>query len=138
MMLSKDLILKKIEYLNPIAESIKKYRKIDSEVYLAKIMKEQFEKEFQRIFDYVKNILETNIEEIDLEKDLYSKGQGTFILKFKNSKDKNYITFCFSLKGIYFKYEEIKSLKNGYEFSITEFLKLPKFLTDTELLFTVR
>lgn len=144
-MLSKDLILRKREYLYPISESIKRNKKIDSQIYLAKITREQFEKEFFGILDYVRNVLETDIEEIDLEKDLYWEGQGTFMLKFKNSKDENYITFCFSLKEIYFKYEESKSLKNGYEFSITEddmdekfFCAIVDLYKRLEVLFTCR
>ncbi|WP_369714797.1 hypothetical protein [Leptotrichia alba] len=144
-MLSKDLILKKREYLDSIAESIKKNRRIDSEVYLAKITKEHFEKDFFRIFNYVRNLLEEDIEKIYLEKDLYWERQETFTLKFKNSKNKNYIAFCFSLKGIYFKYEESKSLKNGYEFSITEddidekfFCEIVDLYQRLEVLFTCR
>lgn len=58
----------------PIAESMKKNKKIDSEIYLTKITREQFEKDFFRMFDYVRNVLETDIEEIDLESDLYWEG----------------------------------------------------------------
>ncbi|WP_155282859.1 hypothetical protein [Leptotrichia trevisanii] len=53
---------------------MKKNKKIDSEIYLAKITREQFEKDFFRMFDYVRNVLETDIEEIDLESDLYWEG----------------------------------------------------------------
>jgi hypothetical protein len=53
---------------------MKKNKKIDSEIYLTKITREQFEKDFFRMFDYVRNVLETDIEEIDLESDLYWEG----------------------------------------------------------------
>lgn len=55
-MISKDLILKKREYLGSIAKNIKKNRRIDSEVYLENVTKKQFEKDFFRIFNYVRNV----------------------------------------------------------------------------------